>query len=144
MIRKTICLVLAGALLVPAAAVAQDGDDDGPPTLVVSQWQCPISSLGDIVAESREVSLPVYQGMVDEGLVLSWGVFIHSWGDDWNVGFWTSTVDHNAFFAAWQEAGMRTAAARGDDAEPNPLVANCTAHKDNIYNIAMQTMGPSE
>lgn len=143
MIRKTVCLALAGAILIPGVAIAQDGDDAPTPTLMVSQWQCPLPSLTDIISEAQEFSLPVYQAMVDEGLVLSWGVFIHDWADEWNVGFWTTTTDREAFFAAWTEAGQRTQAARGEDAEPNPLVTNCTAHKDNMYFVAMQTDAPA-
>ena len=145
MFRRTLSLALLAAFVLPASALAQDGDDDADgmdsaspsPTLVISSWKCDFRKLGEINAAMDSVALPVYQAMVDEGLVQAWGIFYHDWADEWNLNFYTVTKDKPSFFAAWTEAGRRIGEIVGDS--PNPVLEYCTEHKDGIYTLGPQT-----
>ncbi len=73
--------ILAFALLFPVAAQAQDGQ----PTMGTSSWQCSFSYIGDLIQEMTDISLPIAQGMVDDGTIVNWGMMTHVFGDEWNV-----------------------------------------------------------
>lgn len=111
------------------------------PTLVVSQWKCDWRNVGDIVEGVEQVLVPVWTDLRDEGLLLGAGLFVHEWGDEWNVGMYRLAPDREAFFQAFEEEGPRAEERLGElnlASEENPFSEYCTEHRDNIY-----TMGPT-
>ncbi|MDX1530547.1 MAG: hypothetical protein R3362_03395 [Rhodothermales bacterium] len=118
-------------LIVPAAN-AQDY-----PTTGVSMWQCDFAHMGEFVESVNTYMQPAAQAMVDEGSLINWGMLTHQWGDEWNVVFYTTAADTEAFLAANEELNRRTTenveAAGEDPEESNPFMKWCSAHRDNIY-----------
>ena len=58
-------------------------------TLVIESFKCDWRHYEDINAAMDSINLPVYQAMVNEGLVISWGMYWHDWADEWNFHTYT-------------------------------------------------------
>ena len=129
------------ALLTPLSVAAQVEEEGPPPTLVISQWQCDWSHVGEIMEDVERILVPVWTEMRDEGILMGAGVYVHEWGDEWNVNMYRIAADKTAFFEAFEEEGRRAEALAGElnmAPEDNPFSQHCTNHRDNIY-----VMGPS-
>ncbi len=118
---------LALFLLLAPGLQAQD---DQPSGMTVSQWQCPQTEIGTIVAMYDSITRPIEDELVAEGMLVGAGMFLHQWGDEWNVNWYRLGQDLDAIMAAMAEVASRVQARH--DNPPN-LFASCTAHKDNIY-----------
>ena len=121
-------------LVLPLTAHAQDGA----PTMGISQWKCNFGYIADLVEEMREVGLPIAQEMVDDGSVFVSGMMTHTWGDEWNVMFFTATPDGMPFIDTAEELNDRQNEAFGDESGAR-FLENCSEHKDNIYTWQMRT-----
>lgn len=141
--RRTVGLAVAGLLAailaLPAPTLAQEAEE-GPQTLVVSQWKCDSQHIGEIMAGADSVALPVWEEVVDEGLLESVGTFTHEWGDSWNVNIYYVAADKEAFFDAYDEINERISERAPED-EEGPLAKYCTEHRDNIYRLGPNTGG---
>ena len=128
-------------LIISQPILAQDSD--GPPTLVTSFAMVPMSKVGEVNRMIDSLLVPILNGLVDEGMINSWGQFNHAWGDEWNVNFWYVAKDMNSFNAFWSEYVKRVG-----DKHPGAfgeIVKHFKAHKDNIYTIQNQyPVPPSE
>jgi hypothetical protein len=133
-------LVLAAlaALVVPSAALAQEEEPD-PPVLRLSFFMCDLSGgKGDAIQEEIETQdMPIWNALVDEGMVVSYGYFFHWWADEWNVGLYTIAPTIQAIIDASAEAGDRLEAQYGENA-PSVMAEACPHHRDGFY-----TMGPN-
>ncbi|MFQ5747498.1 MAG: hypothetical protein ACE5HF_09820 [Gemmatimonadota bacterium] len=140
MLRKVLALALAGLIALPVGALAQEDEDEevANPTLVLTNFQCDWAGVGEIVAELDSISKPVYQALVDEGKLLSWGTYIHAWADEYNVNFYSVATDIPSFLAAWQEGNERIAASVGEEFE-SALNRYCGGHKDAFYVLGPRT-----
>lgn len=160
MFYRTLSLAFLTVFLLPATTLAQDDDVDATdnaspgPTLVIESFKCDWRHYEDINTAIEAINLPVYQAMVDEGLVISWGTYWHEWADEWNFHIYTVAEDKQSFFEAFGEAGRRIGEIVGDDGtwDDQPLVEEadwilgeyCTEHKDGIYILHAQTKGGAD
>lgn len=151
MLRHLLIPCLLTLLILPASAAAQEAaqertpaqevQDDQSLTLVVSQWKCDWRHVGDIVDGVQEVMVPTWDGLVEDGHLISAGLFIHEWGDEWNVNMFRLAPDKETFFRAYEEEGPR-AGQLADELGlegPAPIQEHCTEHKDNIYILGPRT-----
>ena len=124
-----LCLLLAFAA--PRAARAQD--EGAPPTLVLSYYQCDWSRIGDVL-EELELSVPIWEELVAEGMMLDAGSFVHTWADEWNLGTYIVAESIEAALAANGEAN-----GRFDERHPDATAFGeaCPRHRDSFY-----TSGP--
>ena len=133
-------LVLAAfaILIVPSAALAQEEEPD-PPVLRLSFFMCDLGGgNGDAIEEEIETrQMPIWNALVSEGMVDSYGYFFHWWADEWNVGLYTIAPTLQAIIDASDEAGNRLEAQYGENA-PSAFADACPHHRDGFY-----TMGPS-
>lgn len=134
--RFTPVLGVCVALTLPASLAAQQ-DEGPPPTLRISFFQCDFSKLGEAMEEVEQHDIPIWNELVEEGMVESYGYFIHSWADEWNVGIYTIAESIQAVIDANDEAGRR-ADERFPDA-PNVFGEACPTHRDNFYVLGPQT-----
>jgi hypothetical protein len=126
----------------PATALAQDapgGEEEQASTIGVSYWKCDSESVSEITQVGDSIVTPIYQELVDEGEILSWGMMTHQWGDEWNVIFYTTAADTPSFRTAFEEAGRRMQERHPD---LTPLAEYCLKHKDNIYTLETSTEAP--
>lgn len=81
-IASVLALSVALILGLPAPSLAQDGgEEQAPETLVISQWKCDYAHIDDIQAVNDSLGFPVWQELVDEGMIESVGTYYHEWGD---------------------------------------------------------------
>jgi hypothetical protein len=133
-----LALAFLSALALPHSALAQDEEPD-PPVLRLSFFMCDLSGgNGDAITEEIETrQMPIWNALVDEGMVTEYGFFFHWWADEWNVGIYTIAPTLQAIIDASDEAGNRLEAQYGEDA-PDPMGEACPHHRDGFY-----TLGPS-
>lgn len=135
-------LSLTAILAVPAPTPAQEAEQEGPETLVVSQWKCDYQHLDKLQAEVDSLFLPIWQDLVDEGQLVNVGAFYHQWGDAWNYNVYYVAEDKAAFFDAWEQFAQRAEEAMPEDEDP-AVFKYCSEHKDNIYQLGPSTDGGS-
>lgn len=138
MSRFTWLLLLPVALGFPVSVAAQDSEPD-PPVLRLSFFMCDLSG-GNEDAINEEIEtrqIPIWNALVDEGMVQSYGYFFHWWADEWNVGIYTIAPTIQAIIDASDEAGERLEAQFGENA-PSAMGEACPHHRDGFY-----TMGPN-
>ncbi len=101
--------------------------------------------MGDMAASDKlfnEKMAPVLNSMVDDGMLRSWGLFNHAWGDEWNVNVWYVVDNMEAFTKFWQEYVKRlNDKAPGAFEEMRKYIME---HKDNIYSIQNQYPVPPQ
>ncbi len=112
------------------------------PLLVVSYQKVKLSDIGTVNKMFNEKFAPVLNSMVDDKFIHSWGLFNHSWGDEWNVNVWYIADDMSSFEKFWSEYRKRV--SEKDPDAFNKLVAFIQDHKDNIYSIQNQYPVPPQ
>ncbi len=123
-------LVLMGAFALPPALVAQEAEDE-PDMLRLSFFMCDTNRLDEALAEAESQVIPVWKELVKEGMVESYGYFVHRWADEWNVGIYTIAESIDAVIKASEEAGRRLEARYGD--APSVFGQACPHHRDGFY-----------
>ena len=131
------CLVITFLITSPPI-FAQDSDS--PPWLVVSSNMVPMGKVSEVNSIVDSIFAPILNGLVDEGMIRSWGQFNHAWGDEWNLNFWYVAKDISSFDAFWSEYVKRV----GDNHPGafSEVVKYFKAHKDNMYVIRNQYPAP--
>ena len=131
-------LTAFAALALPATTQAQEAEVD-PPVLRLSFFMCDLGAgNGDAITEEIETrQMPIWNALVDEGMVTSYGYVFHWWADEWNVGIYTIAPTLQAILDAVEEAADRIEAQYGENA-PSAMADACPHHRDGFY-----TVGPS-
>lgn len=136
------CPVHEDNIYVQQVFVASDAppmiEEGSEPTLAVSFYTCDYPDLGAIIESYNERQRPITQALVDEGMLMSEGIYTHAWGDKWNFAITRAAADVPSLLAALDEGAARFQAAHGEDAA-SPMEEHCWAHKDNIYTMLMLT-----
>lgn len=106
------------------------------PLLVVSSNKVNMADIGKVNQAFDSLFAPILKELVDEGMIYSYGLFNHSWGDEWNVHTWYVAKDLTAFDKFWNEFTDR--ASKRHPGAFGKIVKYFQAHKDNIYTIRDQ------
>ena len=106
------------------------------PLLVVSFQKVKMSDVGAMNKMINEKFAPILNGLVDDKMLLNWGLFNHAWGDEWNVNVWYTVKNMDAFSKFWDEYIKRVREKQPD--AWNELRGYIQEHKDNIYSIRNQ------
>lgn len=123
-----LCLMLA--VTAPVAVQAQEEEAEGPPpTMVMSQFQCDWSRMGEVLDE-LELQVPIWEEMVDEGMIGNAGSFTHFWADEWNLTLYTIGESMEAVVAANDEANRRFSEQYPD---ADVFGEACPTHRDGFY-----------
>lgn len=132
-------LLALAALSLPTTIRAQEAEEPDPAVLRLSFFMCDLSGgNGDAITEEIETQdMPIWNALVDEGRVESYGYFFHWWADEWNVGIYTIAPTIQAIIDANAEAADRATAQYGENA-PSAIGEHCPHHRDGFY-----TMGPN-
>lgn len=124
------------ALLLAGPAGAQETPQQPPAGVVVSQNVCDFGAVDELNQMVRQHWAPVLDRAVREGELTGWGVLTHLWGDEWNWVVYYSGPNAGTL-------SQRVSRLLGEifGAMPGDAMAQlgrmCTAHKDNIYTVAM-------
>jgi len=139
---KKLTQVFAAVLIFSFAAGNIYAQSEEHPILVVSFQKVNFGKISDVNKVFNEKMAPVLSSMVDDGLLRSWGLFNHAWGDEWNVNVWYVVDNMEAFVNFWQEYVKRlNEKSPGAFDEMRPYIME---HKDNIYSIQNQYPAPPE
>jgi hypothetical protein len=125
-------------LLATSTIQAQEADT---PLLVVSFQKVKMSDMSKAEELFENNFAPILNAMVDEGFLLSWGRFVHAWGDEWNLNNWYTAKDMESFSAFWDEYIKRIGAENEAWEKLREMIQE---HKDNIYVITSQYPLPQQ
>jgi len=123
---------LTGVLCATPGVAAQEPT---PGVTVVRYFECGLGDLGEAVELLNGWWRGFAQDLVEEGLLIDYGILTHSWGDEWNLVDYFVTTDLTAFQTAWRELLLRV---QDDDPEGERFARFgelCPRHKDNIYSV---------
>lgn len=128
-------LVVLGSYAVSTAFAQEEPEGPRPNIVAFSEWKCPFSNLEEAVDLVNTSTRPIYQELIDEGMIVGWNLLTHFYGDEWNLIFVTLAEDIQSAIEANTEF-FRRAEERGLEAEGDRFVELCPHHRDNIYSIA--------
>jgi hypothetical protein len=127
--RKTLLVACMACLFGASQAVAQDSQVK----MTLSYFQCDWPETLKWVSAMDSLSLPIWQEVVDEGLLGGQGVLVHDFAGYENVIIWRAGSSVEQIRSGLDEIGRRYQ-ERHLDAPP----LGCGLHRDAIF-----TMGPS-
>ena len=127
------------SLFVAGNIFAQNNEQ---PLLITSFNMVPMSDVGKVNKMVDSVFTPILKELVDEGMIYSFGQFMHSWGDEWNLNFWYTAKDMISFDKFWDEYVTRV--NKRHPGAFGSVVKYFQAHKDNIYTIRGQYPAPPQ
>jgi hypothetical protein len=127
---KIFAIIIVAFLFLGGNTSAQDNEQ---PLLVVSFQKVKMGELQNATKIINEKFAPILNSLVDEGKLESWGLFNHTWGDEWNMNVWYVAKDMMAFEKFWDEYTKRVNADTWKE-----LRGYMLEHKDNIYTIMNQ------
>ena len=133
---KKLTQIFAALIILVFAAgniSAQSGEQ---PLLVVSFQKIKMADVGTVNKMINEKFAPILNSLVDEKLLLGWGLFNHTWGDEWNVNIWYTVKDMATFDKFWEEYMNRLSEKQPDAWKE--MRGFIQEHKDNIYTIMNQ------
>ena len=136
LITKIFSTILVALLFIPGIGFAQEMEQ---PLLVVSFQKVKMGEVQNATKIINENFAPVLNALVDEGMLESWGLFNHTWGDEWNMNVWYVAKDMMAFEKFWDEYMKRL-----DQDAWAKIRGLIMEHKDNIYTIMNQYPMPPE
>ena len=118
------------------SVVAQDEQ----PTLIFSQNMVNLQDMGMVNKIVDSLMAPIWNEIMNEGMIMGWGQLNHEWGDEWNCNFYYVCKDKETFFKAWDEFTNRMG-------ERHPgawlkVTPSFKAHKDNIYYFQQRHNAP--
>lgn len=140
MLRRVLILTLAAAFIWPGMAIAQE-EDETPPMLLISSWQCDFSAMGDISEDWNERGINAARAAVASGSWNDAGTFYHAWSDEWNVNYWATGEDIPALLAGQQTSNETYGESYPD--QPS-LWEMCREHKDGFYQMGRATEGADD
>lgn len=126
---KPLPFLLLG-LAVPGPIQAQQpAAEPPPPTVIISSFKCDWNRMADVMAQA-EAQLPYWQEQKTAGTIMDSGVYVHTWGDEWNFMRYIVAP-------SMESAVTANTAANEAFAEANPtsnaLGEACQSHRDNFY-----------
>ncbi len=133
--RRILLIPLLAALAIPGSALGQE-EGDQPPMLRLSFYMCDFNKLGEAMDEVEAQDIPVWNELINEGMVESYGYFVHAWASEYNVGIYTIGESIASIIAAVDEADERLEERFGDG--PTAFGQACPHHRDGFY-----VLGPS-
>jgi len=132
-LTKILAIIVFTFLFLSEMSFAQSNE---PPVLIVSSQKVKMGEVQTANKMINEKFALVLNGLVDDGMLNSWGLFNHSWGESWNVNVWYVVKDMNAFDSFWKEYVKRVREKHPDAF--GEFTALVMEHKDNIYTIQNQ------
>lgn len=140
MLKVGTAILVLVALALPGIAIAQQPAEQEEDPLVVrlSFFMCDLGGgKGDRIEQEMESrDIPIWEALVQEGMVQDYGYLFHWWADEWNVVIYTIAESIQAIVDASQEAQDRAEQQYGD--APTAFGEACPHHRDGLY-----TLGPN-
>ena len=133
-------VILAGAISVACMAQEEEDEQDGPIAFTYATYSyCKLSTQTNADERLKNVQAPIYDELVEEGVINSWGWLAHFIGGKYRRLQTMTGADHKAVLAA---RGDLIEALYGGD-EPNAAAVEfneiCGSHSDYLWDVQMET-----
>jgi len=132
--RSLSCLLLLLAGF-PGITQAQDDEEaltrDAADVVHISAWKCSANAYGTVMDDTRDKLIPIAQEVIEEGYWRYFQLLIHSWGDEWNLLYYTRAPSMEDYFTGWAHYISSV-----NDRYPESLewfFEVCPEHRDNFY-----------
>jgi aldehyde dehydrogenase (NAD+) len=136
MLSRSAVAVALGVLLVPCAAVAQEGE-----MVLATYFQCDMTTQSRTDEIVKEVFSPVYDGMVESGAISGWGWMSHQTGGKVRRLGYMVGADQAALLDAQSQV---ISAVQSEHAEAGEEFSTiCGAHEDYLWRIQKISQLPS-
>ncbi len=135
------CLIVLAALALASPSWSAAQQIVGAGTMHLSRAKCQWGMLDEISQLTDSIYLPIAQQMVEEGLMLAWGLLEHDYGDGWNIVWYTIASDRQAMFSAREELTTRVEEQFPDLVFLQWFGERCYEHEDAIYSVGPHTRG---
>lgn len=131
---STITLVLACFLVAPLAALAQEAEEAGPSSYLYATYHaCTTSGQGDADEVFEQLNKPIYEQMLSDGKITSFGWLVHHTGGKWRrVGYY-SAPSLDALLDASDSFGEAADKADPDGKMNDKFGKACPSHDDYIW-----------
>ena len=129
-----VAALFAGLISVACIAQEEEEAQDGPIAYsYVTYNECKLSGQDRADEIVKEVEAPVYNALVEEGVIDSWGWLSHHTGGKWRRAFYYTNATVDGLLDAQQAMGERfDSMDLGDDADRSDL---CPSHDDYIWAV---------
>lgn len=124
----------AALLLTPVPARAQEEAPE-PGVVIVRYFECDLGRTGEAVQMMNGTWRSVVQSVIEDGMLLDYGILVHNWGDEWNLLDYFVAENSPAFFEGWGESLRRLGEADPEGTTFEGFTEICARHKDNIYGV---------
>ncbi|MFQ5530353.1 MAG: hypothetical protein ACE5FP_08395 [Gemmatimonadota bacterium] len=135
MTRRSLSYLLLLLLGLPGIAHAQDDEgnlpSDAADVVHISSWKCDANATGTLMDDARAKLVPLAQQVIDDGSWQYFQLLIHSWGDEWNVLYYTRAPSMDDYFEGWAQYISAITDLHPDALEWFREV--CPEHRDNFY-----------
>ncbi len=137
-----VAAILASAISVACMAQEDEEEQDGPIAFTYATYSyCKLSTQTDADERLKNVQAPIYDELVEEGVINSWGWLAHHTGGRWRRVFYFQHETLDGVLDALDTIGDRMDALPEDeDAGENP----CQAHDDYIWTVEAASQEPGE
>jgi hypothetical protein len=136
MLSRSAVAVTLGVLLVPCAAVAQEGE-----MVLATYFQCDMTTQSRTDEIVKEVFSPVYDGMVESGAISGWGWMSHQTGGKVRRLGYMVGADQATLLDAQSQV---ISAVQSEHAEAGEEFSTiCGAHEDYLWRIQKMSQLPT-
>ena len=133
--RAGIRAVTTAVMAITLGAGSAAAQEVQPGVATMRYFACGLADLDDAVEILNGTWREVADELVEEGLLLGYGILTHAWGDEWNLVDYYTAADAPAFQAAWAELILRYQARDRDGSQFERFGQLCPRHKDNQYAV---------
>ncbi len=134
-------ILLAGLTALSVNALAQE--KEGPSLYTYATYfNCDVTGQDRVDEIVKNVNAPVFDKMVEEGKMSSWGWLAHYAGGKWRRAQYHQAPTLDALLDAQTEMGKRLSTAK-NDAQDKEFGKICNAHDDYIWKVEAGSAGKS-
>ncbi len=126
-------VLVLGLTILTTQISAQEAEN---PLLVVSFQKVKFGEMQNVTKMFNDKMSPILNSLVDDQYISSWGLFNHTWGDEWNLNVWYVMKDMASIEVFFNEYMKRLNEQQPDAWKE--LRGHIMEHKDNIYTIMNQ------
>ncbi|MFQ6004134.1 MAG: hypothetical protein ACE5OQ_01410 [Woeseia sp.] len=133
--------IVAGAISVACMAQEEEEEQDEPIAFTYATYHyCKLSGQSRADEIAAETNAPVYDALVEEGVISGWGWLAHHTGGKWRRVSYFQNESVDGLMDALDTIQERFSALDG----PNEIADICYAHDDYIWTVELASQEPGE
>ncbi len=138
-----VAAVIVGAISVACMAQEEEEEQEGPIAFTYATYlYCNLTGLSDADEHLKEVEAPVYDQLVEEGVISTWGWLAHHTGGKWRRIFYFQNETLDGLLDGLDAIQERITALDEDEEEVGE--DPCQEHDDYIWTVELTSQEPGE